>query len=484
MFIRHVGMVEFAYAVHASEALSLARERHFDAVIVDQRGEAHVQQLLLPLLAAMEHRSQIIVISPFARVSDYLRVPGVARVLSLPVRQSQLLRVLGLAIPERQQRRDRAEKPAPQAAKPSGFKLSAFAMTAVSNAYKRGAFVLLATLFAAFSFYGVLIGYFLLSSNWGAPVTLSHGHELVSKAEQQLNDLRVSLNVVSQRLSDAELEQSSAERAHGEARILVNYAAGTVDKEIAARKRRNKSVATNITKLEKTRKAMERQLKAGGMSAELENLYNKRLIDKTAFMSSTLGMLEAGQRLMALEGQIEDLKTEQVNFESTVAMLNSLKDQLEAGQMSTITAADADLILLTKQAVDARSAFDQSKARMDSAEKNRIILADSEALLRNQIAKLEASPLGRAVTGRVDVMFVPYGNEHNFRPGAPLYSCAFTIIWCSRAGTAGEAIPGESNAVHPFFGKPIRGIFVEAEISDPEAATREIIHVNRPPFFF
>jgi hypothetical protein len=92
--------------------------------------------------------------------------------------------------------------------------------------------------------------------------------------------------------------------------------------------------------------------------------------------------------------------------------------------------------------------------------------------------------LGRAVTSRVDVLFVPYGNEENFKAGSALYSCRLTIIFCHRAGQVGERVPGESNAVHPFFGKPIRGFFVEAKLEDENAASQEIIHAVRPPFLF
>ncbi len=112
------------------------------------------------------------------------------------------------------------------------------------------------------------------------------------------------------------------------------------------------------------------------------------------------------------------------------------------------------------------------------------MLRDNAALLDQRISDIEKGALGRAAMGRIDVIFVPYGNERSFKPGAKLYSCALTVLFCHRAGTVGEALPGESNAVHPFFGKPLRGFFVEARLDDPDAASEEIIHAGRPPFFF
>jgi hypothetical protein len=58
------------------------------------------------------------------------------------------------------------------------------------------------------------------------------------------------------------------------------------------------------------------------------------------------------------------------------------------------------------------------------------------------------------------------------------------MLFCWKAGEVGETIPGEVHVVHPFFGKPIRGTFVEAKLSDKGAVNREIIHAGRPPLFF
>jgi len=208
------------------------------------------------------------------------------------------------------------------------------------------------------------------------------------------------------------------------------------------------------------------------------------LIDRNAYDSGTLGLLEAGQRLSGLEGDLEIAKDNVVSAEADIEMLKSLQKQLKGGPMVTIAAASADLILLTKQAVDARSVFDQSKVQLVSAQRRLLLLGDSKEILDKRISELLQSPLGRAIGSKVYVIFVPYGNEKSFQPGTPLYSCALTVVICHRAGKVGAAVPGESNAVHPFFGKPIRGFFVEAILDDTGAASQEIIHAGRPPFFF
>jgi hypothetical protein len=354
---------------------------------------------------------------------------------------------------------------------------------AISSFYKNAAFVLLAVLFGAFCFYGILIGYFLVSTTWGAPVSLSSGHELVVKVEQQINDTRVNANLTSQRVSEAELEAAQATRAHEDAKLLVGYVLGTVEGEIAARTARQTTLGKSVKRISGLKRTFEKQLKSSGMSAELAKLFEKRLIDNYTYKSSTLGLLEAGQRLSGLEGELEIAKDDVVSADADIKMLKSLEKQLKGGPMVTIAAASADLILLTKQAVDARSIFDQSKVQLASAQRRLSLLGNTNEILDKRISELQQSPLGRAIASNVYVIFVPYGNEASFHPGKSLYTCALTVVFCSRAGTVGAAVPGESNTVHPFFGKPIRGIFVEAILDDAGAASQEIIHAGRPPFF-
>jgi hypothetical protein len=171
-------------------------------------------------------------------------------------------------------------------------------------------------------------------------------------------------------------------------------------------------------------------------------------------------------------------------LDATLNMLEALKRYLETGVGSPPKAATADLLLLSKQAVDARSALNQSEVQLASAQKRLKLLEDSSAVLQKRITEIESSPLGRAINQRIDVVFVPYGHESRFVAEAPLYSCTFTFVVCRRVGFVGASLPGEANTVHPFFGKPIRGYFVEALLADKSAASEEIIHAGRPPFLF
>jgi hypothetical protein len=490
ILVNHMGRVEIAYEQEVQAAFAQLRRKPFDIVIIDQRDENLPTRLMLPVLQSLGYPVKPVVISAFSNIGHYLSIPGVARVLSAPLKEAQLLRILGL---ERRQR-DEIEKPlaAPTShlVKPEkslGFTqlLSNRFMTLVSTLYKRAAFVMLFSLFIAFAFYGVLIAFFLLSSGWGAPMTLTRGHELVSKVEREITEVQVALNQTEQRLSDQALAQVTAEKDFAEAEALVKYAAGTVRKELQLRARQSAVLEQSIKRLQKVKTQLDKQVNAKGPSADLERLYQKRLIDRTSYSSGTLNLIEAGQRLAALEIEIDQAKGQITEFESSSVMLRSLGAALKEGKgLSGITATSSDLLLLTKQSSDALAARDLAKSQLVSVGENKATLSKSRNVLTSQLAQLEASPVARALHKRIDVVFVPYGNEPQFAEGSPLYTCSFTILWCSKAGEAGKALPGEINAVHPFFGKPIRGSFVEVRLSTPDAAMREIIHGTRKPVFF
>lgn len=481
-----MGRIDIAYHSDVQAALEEARRRVFGMVLVDQRDRSLATKLILPLIASLGYRVKLVVISPFSEVSQYLAIPGVARVLSAPLRQSQLFRVLGLerrTAPAGGQdgRGDESEHAAGRQRLPT---VSVGLMSLVSGLYKRAAFALLFALFLAFTFYGVLIGYFLLSSSWGAPMTLTRGHELVNKAERDLTEMKVALNQTEQRLSEVALEKDTSQRDLAEAQEQVKTAIGTIEREIRTRRAQASLSQRSAKRLAKARAGLAGQLGRGGMGDDLKALYGKRLINRKAYSSSTLGLIEAEQRLASTDNDIEAARAKADELGASVGLLVSLRDALRnGGAVEGLTATAPDLLLLTKQAVEARTAELLAEARIRMSETTRAQLERNRKVLAEQIATVQLSAVGRAIYNRVDVIFVPYANDKRFLEGARLYSCLFTIIWCTEAGSAGPPLPGEITAVHPFFAKPIRGFFVEASNMNPDAATGEIIHGTRPPFF-
>ena len=488
----HIGMMAIDYMEHVGDALALVRSQKLDIIVVDQRGDNPSNQLILPLLRSIDYNFKLVVISALSQVGTYLRMPGVGGVLTAPLRARQLSNALGLdsqkirhdKIKLAEEAEKHVEIAKPVARRSPLVFLSNIGMQLVSTAYKRLAFVLLGILFLSFTFYGTMIGFFLTSSTWAAPQTLTRGHVLVDRVEKDIGDLKVALNLNEQRLVEVTQKADEAKNAAAGSEILVNFAEDTVSKEIVSRQRQIKTIASSIARTDKIRKVFAKQLNSSGLSKDLANLFGKHLIDRKAYTSNTLSLLETGQRLAGIESELEILEGDRALLATQLRMLHSLKAQLQqTGPMEDITAASADLLLLTKQALDARAALETARSDFEVSQKTRQTLLNTEKLINAQISNMETSTLGRAIATRVDVLFVPYGNEARFKTGTALYSCSFTFIICSKVGSVGQILPGEIASVHPFFGKPIRGFFVEANLTDTTAATREIIHAGHPPLY-
>jgi hypothetical protein len=256
-----------------------------------------------------------------------------------------------------------------------------------------------------------------------------------------------------------------------------------VKSEIKSRQLRIKVLGRNLKRLQKTLSQFNGRAVATAGNNSAQELYRKRLVDKKTFEASIASSIDASATLSALEANLDMGQAEVDGLAASIDTLKVLLAKLEGKSSDEPVGQNSDLLLLTKQALDSRAALQTATEQLKSTEENLVTLADSKTVIARQIATLEASPLARAANKQVDVLFVPYSNLSNYQPGTALYTCRLTVFLCSKAGVAGQTLSGETSYVHPFFGKPIRGVFVEVQLNNPDAAAREIIHAARAPFF-
>ncbi len=527
----HIGTMQIDYATTVEAGLKFARQRRRDVIIVDQRDASLATKLIIPILASINYDHKVVVVAALSTVSAYLRIPGVARVISAPVRESQFIRVLGLdptkrrhdkiKLADERQKEVDARAPlsqralithtpeaahlhpphdatealqTPPDAKPLvahsmpkkhwSVYISDFGMKMVSIAYKRLAFFLLGALFISFAFYGALIGFYLVSDGWAMPQHLSLGRPSVDKTAREIVNLQVAYNGTKQRIGEAQQRQKNALTNLMNAQAVVAFANDTAAKEITDRKRKLGVIKRNIDRVSRVQTSFDKQLADSGMEKNLAKLYARRLIEKRSLESGVLGLLETGQRVEGMKTQIDQLEAEKNHLEQTVGMLHDLQSYLKDGTVvANVNAATSELLLLTKQSLDARTVLDTARGDYLTSTKSLDELTRSNDQLQSEIALMESSTYGRATKEPVDVLFVPYTNIGRFVSGTPLYSCRLTMILCWRAGVVGEPVTGEVHMVHPFFGKPIRGTFVEIMLTDPDAVNKEVIHAGHAPFY-
>ncbi len=472
-----------------AQAMKLARTTRVDCVIVDQRRESNQAALLTAALAGENNIKRIVVLTSPENASAYEALGAKCQVLFYPVRPIEMLD----AVFATERKPDSAsgwkalakEKIlAVRQFKWPNLNFSRAMIPFVSFIYKNTALVLLAALFSVFISYGVMIVFFLMSSDWGAPLTLSGGHELVQKTERQISDLQVKRNLIKQRLSKEQAETSEAKRAFEDSKVLANLVASTIDQEIEQRLMLQQDIKNEVARLVILLKQMKRATGKSGFRKELGNKFKKRLINRQVYNSSLLAMLELEQRNAGVQSQIANQRRETANIKKSIIMLESMRQQIQLPEIRMITAANAEFVPLANQVIVVKSELLNSKAKLRSHQERLSLLEDNSKIIEKTIATISATPLARAAKSPVVVLFVPYDNAAGFEPGKPLYSCSIGVLWCTKVGYTGSPVEGEVVSVHPFFGKNMRGSFVEAILSDTEAAKKEVLHVGRPPLFF
>lgn len=500
-FARLLPLVRVEAALRQDQALLAISAGHFDAVLIDCRANPHFG--LLAVMAARQFPSgRAVMLAAADFQMDYGQGLANLAVLSSANSTSEVLEALNLAA--RQPVPESVTEPASEvstddsAALPSGSgaveRTSAAAswlanllprLTPVySLIYRNLALVILGALFTAFLAFGVMIVFFLVSNKWAAPITLSPGHELVTRVERDLEELNVRKNQIMEQLGDARKNVAASEDELTRARQQAAMIEGTITAEIETRR----ALRAEISEHNEALRGIAVQYGSGMLNPEFKgNLsrdFNNRLINRNTFDAGKLAQLESAHRTALIRNEIAANDVEIRRLSATLTALTGLSGSVESSKAPAVAQGGADLVPLLNQVIDVRKSLSVAASENANALKRSGLLANSLGLVESAISQIAKTPLARAARENITVLFVPYENAGQFGEGGTLYTCAIGIFFCSEAGMVGKAIPGETVATHPFFNKPVRGSFVEANLSNPDAAKKEIIHVKRRPLFF
>ncbi|MDJ0612420.1 MAG: hypothetical protein QNJ29_02005 [Rhizobiaceae bacterium] len=506
---------EICAADTGAEALEFLRSGEFDHVLVDNREDGALA-LTIPALARVKSIGKLTVLAGPQSAETILAIPGVDDVIQSPYNPIEIAKSLGVEVvdsrtedqpednlgrrehdidtPEIHGEVERAsvETVEEEDMRPVYLKaMSALARVIpgltpiLSLLYKNIALTLLAALFVAFISYGVMIAYFLIAGDWSTPLQLQRGHETVIKAERERGELQVKRNLVLQQMADAQGKEERAQKDLDRADVLAQIVGSTLDQEIENQKDQEVLIDDDL-------KALEGVLGSYGSKASrqkererLRSAFKRRVITRRNFQQSMLNLSEIEENIVNLNERISRKQNEQRLGSQAKAYLTQLKAQLSGGTSNGVIATGkAEFIPIANQVIEVQQIRAAANSDLTEATAAKSTLENSISVLTNSIKELESTPMIRALEQPVNVLFVPYDNINSYEAGEPLYTCAFAIFWCTKVGTVGDGIGGEIVTTHPFFGKPIRGQFVEANLTEKSAAQEEIIHVGRPPLFF
>ncbi len=504
IFRRDDEPIVVAHSNSVKELVEVLETRTYDCVMVDQRREELTGGLDITTLAASKKIPHLIIMAAAETADTYKSIHGVHEVLEAPIAPQQIIESI-VSVAEKLVEPAADEPAEDKASNQTSAENHAVTNTAfitslkkfqeidgsiwqkfvplASFVYKKLAIVILGALFLTFLFYGVMIVFFMGSSGWSLPFELSRGHELVLRAERDLGQMKVRQNQVRQALTQAEANLGNAERKRRDAELVLAISAKTVDLEIAQQTTMAREARAHIRRLKVVIADFKRGNKRGAFAKNLTNAYQKRTITKKSLNSGTLAVLETLHRMAMISNELAMKEIENDRINNRLLFLTSLKAEMSQPEIRTIVSSGSDFVHLAREIIDAKATISEANKAAETAHAEVGHLSDSLKVVSNNITSLVNTPVGRAINEPVTVLFVPYGNTENYREGSALYGCYSTIVACGNVGTVGTAIEGETTAVHPLFGKPLRGIFIEANIETPEDIKEELLHVGRPPLF-
>lgn len=502
------------------DAFLLARAVDFDLAIVDQRGTRLATKLVLPVLSSLERMPPIVVICEAGDVGHYLGIIGVVRVLAAPVKVSQLRRAIGsiaprtAVAPEPVARDiptaslhidDIAKVEAAAAAKPAAAQpapqrarvpLMLFNLAKVKSQIAWLADGLRDQLHRSPATYassavalpGILLAATLMTANPADHILLTSKHAAVVSFQKDLDDLRVKLDLVNQRLAQAKLDSDIALRDKQIAQTMTDYISATVATEISNSRDAAEDAQSESARLAQLRKIYDAFAK-GKKTGNTALLVKARLVDRQTLAAGKPDPDNAKEVLTELETAIAARNSEESVARASLKSLEQLQAILAGGSTEPLTATTPKVLYISKQALEAKAALDTANRQIAVAERKHGVETKGREKIETQISELEVLPIAAAAKAPTPALFVPIGRAGDFQTGTILYSCKLGFVWCSEAGTVGRTLSHNSTGSHPWFGYGTRGVLVEIRPADSNShdggqhITHETVYANKPPFF-
>ena len=318
----------------------------------------------------------------------------------------------------------------------------------------------------------VLVGYigqsvfYYLNKTWIAPVAISPTDEKVIAARTQLSaqqDLR---------------ERTAAELAQAELVISTHKAfQGEFAKAIRGDRADRVAALTRLKALANTAAAARTEIhKATNDFAEsskekMAKEWEAGLIDRSSMLS---GKYQVAQ----ISSQSLGLAEKQAEYEQKAAELASQANALE-GMVSGKGGA-----ALSYDVLKIKREYEQSRLDLAKALGDQKVLKSSLTRMDQTISDLKASAYLRAMGDEATVALVPYTNLERAKPGAPVYACRASFVWCYEVGKVKEILRGEVSFKHPRRDAQMRGQMVEVQLNDKGASKEDILFVGRKPLGF
>ena len=488
---------EVKVANKLAEAIELLRANAFSRVLVDNRNDDPALTMAVPKIASLKSVEKLVVLTGEASEKQLANLQNVAQLIGAPYIPSQIADALAIETagsdridsvdqgPDQNIDKDVDTTTALHGLFNAVVRFIPGLTPIISLIYKNVALSMLCALFLAFISYGLMIAFFLTNDDWSSPLQLQRGHELVLKAERELGELQVKRNLILEKLANAEHEVTESRAALARADMLSSIVGSTIQQEKASLNGNAQTLEAEIEALAGVLLSYGSRDQRQAQRHQIQQAFNKRLITRDNYQSSMLNLSKLEESTISLREKLSAKREAKRQRKLSVEYLAHLEQHLNDNEFQApVMQGTAQYIPLTNQVIEMKQLTAAGSSKLSQALQSIKSLQDSEQILTQSIVELQDTPMIKALNSPVNVLFVPYNNIHSFEQGQKLYTCALALFWCSQVGSVGDPIGGEVTTTHPFFGKPIRGQFVEANLTETSAAHKEIIHVGKPLLIF
>jgi hypothetical protein len=200
------------------------------------------------------------------------------------------------------------------------------------------------------------------------------------------------------------------------------------------------------------------------------------------------------QRVVEASTQLADTK-----LRASQLTAEKLEVEGQLAEIERVVAANDKFIVEVGTAADVPKTPDQwlvrrevEKARLekDNAIGKRVPLGQRVESLKLRISdqdavahRLAQSPYLKAIENKVTLAFVPNLNLKNVKLGAPLYGCAWGLVWCRKVGTVKAVLEGEVQDIHPHDESVQRGLMLEVDVTE-WGANETVLFAGGKPLWF
>lgn len=317
----------------------------------------------------------------------------------------------------------------------------------------------------------VLLGYiattafYFLNRSWITPIAISPNDEKVVALQGQL---ATQLNEREKLVH--ELEQ--AERAIAAEQTFQLQFAKAIRKDLQGRR----AALDRVQRLASSAAATRAEIRAtnGDYSAStvarMSNEYDAGMIDRDAMLAGKFQLAQISSANLSLAER-------QAEFDQRAAELAAQTQSLDA-----LLADKAQVAALSYDVLKIARDYETSKLALARELGNRERLTASIERQDKIIDGINQSGYLRALADGATVALVPYDNVDNVEEGTPLYSCRLEMLVCKQVGTVLEVLPGEVQFQHPRRDMVVRGRMIAMQMTDPDAAERDVLFAGGAPF--